>query len=354
MKKIKKEIKKIIITNKKTQEGYYQFSMSGQWRILEDKENNGSSTIETLYDLIKAHSDHYCHNNDCDADNRLTKYIAIKNYNKKPSIYKLQKYEYIIDAHHANDNIVYSYLFDLHQKTFRPLVDINKIIIDNCEYSRSILYWIKEFDSIDITLVRTILYKLLKNNETIMEEYRIFCKSIICNDQNTHIFYDNSNKKKLLTEWLTDMLCALNIKYYKYYEKDITVNKKDLIDVRLVIIYSNYITRFENNVRYYETRTKKQIEDIIEKLQKNGINKIIVESSISINNKDSIYDYKSYLDYIYENEEYIKSFCHVANPILNDDLGLGSKEYEYKSCNYDDIFYKKELLFTHFLKYIVS
>jgi hypothetical protein len=345
LKHIKKEIKKIVITNKETQEGYFQFSKSGQWRILEDKENNGSSTIETLHDLIEEHSNHYCHNNNCDVIDRLTDFIANKNYSRNPSIYKLQYHEHIIHAHHDDNNNVHYYLFNAYQKTFMHLTNINKIIIDSNNCRNSSLYWIKEFQSIDTRSVNTILTKLMKY-ETILGDYKVFCKSVILGDENQYIFYDNSNHNKLLTSWLTDIMNTLGIKYYEFYEKEVKINKEDLVDVRLVIIYSDYSMGFKNNSLYYGTRTEKEIDKIIKKIYKCGVNKIIIKSTI--NSKESLYDYKSYLDYIYENEQEIKSFCH------SDDLGLRSKEYEYKSCNYDDILMSTRLLHTHFLKYIVS
>ena len=229
----------------------------------------------------------------------------------------MRYWEYII-----LDDKVMSHLLDLKEIKIKPLLDINKIIVDSRETMTPLMYHVNEFNSIDTNFVHNILVRLIKNNSSIVKYKRIFRAIFVEEDE--HIFYDKSHKKHLMSEWVTDVSNHLDVPYK--YISNLNFSKEDVMNLRFVKLLDPVNDK----------------DKIIQKLKKYGVKHILILEKID--EKESMYDYNRYIDYILEYK--LVSGCK--------DLDICDSETEYKKGNYDCIFSYKKLFYTHFLKYIVS
>lgn len=341
-------IGKIIITNKKTHEGYICFK-DLYWCKFEDGMN------ETLHDFIKQNkkelykmispdiskvkdklidcremiNNKYFYLNERETikneeyifqdviyeEDEIQKDIIEKCYVKNACFYNLKHNEFFVKDY----NMTKYYILNTKDFTKKELPE-NEIIIQNNRGMRSIQ--LDNLETINIDIVDKIIDSLMNTNMKM--KYKKLVYSVLV-EASTEIIIFNDSNEKLFSSWLRDILYTLNgdnlyilsSDYYKdrIFQKDEI--KKVIKEVNPRCVFIQYNEMYPNQ---------------IEEFKKLGFKNIIVEQDNNI----KIYNVKNYKKYLEENKELILDLCVSNKNILN---------FE------DNIFYDASLLQTEFLKW---
>jgi hypothetical protein len=386
------KIYKIIITNKKTHEGYLKYKNS-VWVKLHNKKlsieiddveglegyiNNENNSSYNCVKIIKPEIKIMTH------DNMRKIYATYKNIDTQCIISNNDfinlpissrfKYELINNCEYKIIDVKYNYkkiITDIIQKCYvenptyyelkyneyavrinekmRLYNSINGDICDLDEYNKNDIIYnqsnntnhiiTKSLDEpINTSIVSIILENLIKNPETI-KEYNVLCYNILVEQSNnTTIFYDYYDDLPLLCEWLRDAYRRLTnniILYSKDYYNDIK-KYNDMIKTkipRIVIIDTKHLVK------------EKSTEEMIENFKNKGIKNIIV---IQKDNKKTIYkNLNNFIKYIHESANIITPHldCSFLKKYNNEEDVLKNIIYP------DTIFYKPDLLCMNFIKW---
>ena len=198
-------LKNIIITNRKKEEGYLQLENNACWKKIWDK-NSDDENAEILSLWLEHISiDAYLHKFNYD---KIIQNICEKCYNNKPDIYKLKYNEFII----RNET---EYILDTKQMTIRDINTVEKIILyeNHKHVLRNIFLSDKTtINDIDISIVDNIvdnIFGSLINDANVIKKYKKLCYNILVEQRETIVFEDYSDKCRLLSNWLKDMIEAI-------------------------------------------------------------------------------------------------------------------------------------------------
>jgi hypothetical protein len=348
------KIDKIIITNKKTEEGFLRFK-GYAWRKFynqncledDDKENllgfikNCQAIVFTYKNKItneKLSNIEYIKldNNERNKytifqgeynEEQILKDIKLKCYVKKYDVYNLNYCEYMF---YGGDCMV---IYNSVNCTFTPVDELidNKIITYNVNGSRIIPT--KKIINIDI--VNDILNSLIQPK--IKEQYKKLVYNLLVNQEERQIiFYDYNDC--LLTEWIRDLLYSLSgydkrlyVSSIEYYDDKNGFKKLLKTSVyRCVIIHSHKFVSIQ-----------KQIDDF----SKLGFRNIIVCQKDKAND---MYNIKNFRNHLQINKEILMKH-------IKDESNITQKETQLnwdKVLQHDDnIFYSQRLLIVNFLKW---
>ena len=379
------KINKIIITNKKKEEGYVRFK--GQlWRLFYDKNRfdydegymehlsgfiehnqpdvqrmvmpeNVLVSYSEMTDLI----DQYKHkitdeiinwsayrcltfeekenyysldeykkykfvNVEYDVD-RIHQDIIKKCYNKKYEVYELKYHEYAIYT--TGGSSVEYFILDSLTFTFTPVDELinNKILTNTYSGERSL--YVK--NTIDINIVDNILNSLIDDRE-IKRQYKKLAYNLLVEreESQTIIFYDYNNC--LLTTWLRELVYTLNGNKKYMLSCDYYENK---IEFRKIIK--------ENKPRCVIIRpiNKISIETQIDDFIKLGFKNIIVCQD---DKKNNMYNIANYRTYLLDNKDVILNCIKKEN---NNEVYI----WEHHIQHDDSIFYNQKSLLTNYLKW---
>lgn len=222
------DINKIIITNKKTNEGYIKFTET-LWINLYDIKLDSEHLLDFLkrfntYACIKINTLPIKYCNIKEKYNNLSCELIKLNYNydkiindiikncyiKDPSIYNFSYCEHILNPNNKlnlTDPNTY-YIYNAKTKQITNINDIDKIIDEKnyfCQYS---IGSIIDINNINTNIVNIILNKIIKKKyyKKILE-YKKICYNVFVNQStDITIFYDNNNTKYygLFTYWLSN------------------------------------------------------------------------------------------------------------------------------------------------------
>jgi hypothetical protein len=343
---------KIIITNRKTREGFLKFRNSN-WRKLSNINSNNFDidNMETLEGFVEneQNNDYYgkiniltkeiISNNDYrelddetkESCNNFIKIeydfksiildIICKCYIEKPNYYELKYNEYKFNVSHNNKtlfgkNSLCTVIYDSAINSFVNIDDYDKYgIMKNIKSMSSLTYLpiVK-----DTNIVTKILNSLLKNKDKLVEYKIMFYSVFVKRTESVNIFYDyhENNYRGLLTTWFIDSWYRLtgtnaldSDSYYEnktFYNKEIR-NKKH----RFIVIYQNKNYTIENMIKNFISR---------------GITNIIVALK---SHQKSNYDIDNYMEYINNNKEMI---------LLNIDKRCGDRNLYSMNIESDEIF----------------
>jgi hypothetical protein len=222
------DINKIIITNKKTNEGYIKFSET-LWINLYDIKLDSEHLLGFLkrfntYACIKINTLPIKYCNIKEKYNNLSCELIKLNYNydkiindiikncyiKNPSIYNFSYCEHILNPDNKlnlTDPNTY-YIYNAKTKQITNINDIDEIIDEKNYFRQYSIGSIIDINNIDTNIVNIILNKIIKKKyyKKILE-YKKICYNVFVNQStDITIFYDNNNTKYygLFTYWLSN------------------------------------------------------------------------------------------------------------------------------------------------------
>lgn len=340
------KIDRIIITNKLKEEGYVKIDKEcSPWYPINNEEpligwlekNIGYEICIDIknnklcrYDSNKYNLKHYIMI--CKKYNFEKIIIDIKKkcYNKDIELYILKNYEYL--------NVISNYCYIIDTKNLLVIKEneyfINNKIINyrDTPYGEG-LYHLYSFEDTNINIVNNILKSLIKD-DNIIKKYKKLCYNTIVEQKEEIIFYDNDYTQKylLLSDWLTSLLYKLSLdSIYNYsHNNTINYNIKEIKKSKSKIVFITY-------------STKKQIDDVIIELRKIGIKNIVIRNTEINKELTDLYDYNSYVDYIFNNKERYTLYGYNAGKLDKyvDDINSKSSNYEsiftyanYLACNF--------------------
>jgi hypothetical protein len=318
----------IMITNKKTGEGYLRFQNTYCRKLYdENKSDFDPSNMECLRYFIM-HNEPTRGNKVNDVES-IWQDIVKKCYIKKLEFYDLKWNEYLMPIISGSRNTKYAIL-NAATFTFTPANDLlqNKILLST-ENNR--LIYAKP--DCDIRVVDGILSALVPDKAT-RANYRQFLHSLIVESSEEQIFYDNGCG--FLTTWIHAILDSITGQTYvdaaEYYEDKTEFNKSiKKTKPRCVIIGRTII-------KYRTYPVEKQIAD----LRKKGFKHFIV---CLYDQNRKTYDFPKYHQYLEDNKDEITRLIQEEN------------NYTITHWKYDvmfddsDIFYRCRLLLTNFIKW---
>jgi hypothetical protein len=329
-------IQKIVITNKKNEEGYLKFRNRIWKRIWNKNSTDESAEILSLW---------LEHNTNCWDNEKVFDYDKIKSdicnkcFCKEPKIYNLQYHEFVLSCK-GNTNL----LLNAKDFTLNDCDMYNNILC--VRTGQKVLHLSQEtpLQTIDISIVNDVLFSLIKDKNLVVK-YKNLCYNILVRPDEYIVFSDYSHKTCLLSVWLNNLLysissadhpcgymCHFDEKQKSTYRTLFKKNKP-----RVVFIYDTYIKDNEKH-----TFDKDELQKHIDFVKDLGIKNIVVNHT-SNNNQ---YNYKKYMEYIVTNKDIIgKDKINIHQDNMNEEIEMGS---------YDEIFYAKDMLFNNFLKWCCS
>lgn len=353
------DIDKVIITNKKTHEGFLK--LKGHiWSPLCDTNNldmcdedlvgyiNHYKTEcvvkhKTTNELITRKQYHtlddndklnyeYVHNVEYNVEQILQDTLN-SCYVKNPAFYNMSYHEYVC----YNDNCNFNSRFVIYNAltcTFAPTDEIthDKILTDNP--SIHITY---AKNAINIDIIDGILNSLLTCD--VKRQYKQLVYNVIVKREAKQIIFHDYNEG-LLTIWLRDLLFAMSnkelyIDSYNYYD-----NKKEFRKAlktnkyRLVIIHTNNLIQNPVSV---------SVETQINEFSKMGFKYFIVRHS---DKHHAMYNIQNCAKYLCENKDSIIDCIKEENNYV-----VENYEREINDEYFDYLFYRSKLLYTNFLKW---
>ncbi len=376
------DIYKIIITNKKTKEGYFRYE-NNCWRKLYNKysvEGENRETFDDLdkfycqkmaYKIIKPEMSEIIDENEFrnnytfyvnkinkkdinyeefinltyeekDLYSYKTKYkykfvdlnynynkikedIIKKCYNNEIKIYNLKYNEYEVNINYGTKTE--TKIYNSKENKFDEIENYDKqgIIIQNNPYGTFKLFYVS--NKIETEIVENILKSLIRD-ENILKKYNEICYSIFVKENSSvNIFYDyyDNVRQPYLSIWLRDLYVSLteeeyitSTKYYGDLKKYNSIIKKKT--PRFVIINDNSIS-YDKMINHFVS---------------NGIKNIII---VIRDKTKNIYDEKNYIDFLESNKKMIKEQL-----IMKDQIEKIFRHYE-------DIFFCGDLLAMNFFKW---
>ena len=347
-------ISKVIITNRKREEGFLRFK--GQlWRKLYHR-NNDNDYEEHLLGFIQnyqesllfkntitnemiSHRD-YLSLNDTEKNNYDHNSIitveyndeeilkdALKNcYVKECDFYKLNYYEYVFHINQPLSSSSYV-IFNSINTTFTPVDELISDKILTGKESGARRFYAKNI--INTNIVDDILKSLIPNN-IIIRYKKLTYNLIVKQGEFPIIFYDYNDC--LLTTWIKDLLFSISddkffVSSLEYYDDKIGFRK-----LMKTHKYRCVIIRAVKN---------KTIENQIKDFCNLGFKNII---ACQDDTRKTMYDISSFRKYLHNNKEILMKYIKEENNYVIDDW---ESEIQYD----DSIFYMENLLLTNFLKW---
>ena len=364
-------ISKVIITNKKSEEGFLKFK--GQlWRKLHDRnklefddENLLEVDDENLLGFIQHNQINYliknkktneminfldyCKLDDAEKNNYDTNFMTEVEYNveqilkdtlktcyvKKYDLYNLNYYEYVFPI--VQDSSISSCaLYNSLTCEFTPVdaLIINKVITGKESGGR--MFHAK--NEMNITIVDDILNSLITHD--IKLQYKKLAYNLLVNqEEKLIIFYDYYDC--LLTTWIKDLLYSISgIKFYvyssQYYEDKIEFRKlMRTHKYRCVIIQKH-------------NPMKVSVEKLIKDFCNLGFRNIIVcqnDNNVCQNDKGTcMYNILNFRKHLNDNKDLLMKCIKEENNYI---VFNWENEIQFD----DNIFYTQRLLLTNFLKW---
>jgi hypothetical protein len=346
-------ISKVIITNKKREEGFLKFK--GQlWRKLYDRNNLDDEEYllgfiqnfqedllmkNKITNEIITHID-YLRLDDIEKNN-YDNYINVEYnveeilkdtlntcYVKKYDLYNLNYYEYVFPINQSSSTTSYV-IYNSINITFTPVDELisNKIL--TCKDKGSGYFHAKNI--INTNIVDDILKSLIPND--IMNEYKKLTYNLIVKQEEKQIiFYDYNDC--LLTTWIRDLLHLIsNNKFYVlssyYYD--------DKIEFRKLFRTHKYRCVVIEKYNPMNVSIEKQIKDFCNL----GFKNIIVCQN---DKRNTMYNIANFRKHLNDNKEILMKCIKEENNYV-----VENWEHEIKFD--DDIFYRQNLLLTNFLKW---
>lgn len=312
---------KIIITNKKTAEGYLKWRQEGLWDHSYDCLSDISSCAHGINDICP--SDIYSSADDSDL---LDKNIIETCYTKNVKLYQLKYNEYLLPIlFYPYERGFKYYILETTKFILYEIEDVVKteILVYN-GFDANILY-IKNIDNIRINIIDDILDKMI--DIPVKLQYKQLMYNILVKQVKTIIFYD-CKRNGWLRSWIINVSYKLSIEYLDSpdYYKNKREGKKFI---------KNNKPRF---VIVSKEKLQPSIEKQIDEFTKLGFKNIIV----TVDNTDKRVQnrYKLSMDSF---EEYLKE--NVLNYVKD--------EYD---CDrsviwIDEVFFCGNLLLTNFIKW---
>ena len=352
------KIREIIITSKKTHEGYLRFDNT-VWRYLHNIKHAERNGQETLDGFIRNDNSTTCLYRDTVTnkigsftdmnDSRhlrivninyrydsIIKDIVEKCYQEHPTEFVPQYHQFFVGTSITGEGYS-TRLFDAKHIEFYPIERyINGKYTTRSEGSRSI----RTEGDCRIDIVDTIIRQLIPRSQH-RNLFRTLCYAVLVDSfSSPYVFYDTcyyKDEHHQLSSWLSSITYTLGIESIPVLDLgDVSSKKSPLSE----FIKENKDTRARcvSLVNIREEDIHSYVETIREKL---GIMFFIVRKKTN-NSKESIYDFNGYKKYMKENCEDIKhripSSAHHRDFV--EDI--------------DNIFYSTEMLFTNFLKWCVT
>ena len=260
------QIDKIIITNKKKEEGYLRYKGKTTFHKIWDK-NSKDENSEILYLWLKHNSNNtfFCNFN----YDKIIKDICNKCFIKNPNIYELQYYEFLI----KNNNC---HRFILNMKSFN-LKKCDDIIIHDILVGNKLLLVSTELNINEIDINEFLLSFI--NDINIINQFRRLCYNVFIEQLDEFIIFSDYSNNNLLSILLNDVINAISSIYHPcgfmyeindFNDRKLFKNKKP----RLIFI---------NNSNYTEKEIKKL-----------GIKNIVIKYK-SISYINIHYDINNYL-----------------------------------------------------------
>ena len=362
-------INNIIITNKETKEGFFQFnddlyrklyntkSEDYNHRVNEDLDGliedfsctslcfsktikNDNKIIEEVIwrKMDKSSQDMYEYSlSDKPNVKKIIEDIIEKCYVKNPKFYNLEYCEYAIGYPESENNYILTTILNMKNMEYKNTNEIGKKYIINSFYSHGF-----NSGNGNIDIINKLL-KYIVSDEKIIE-YKKLCKSIFIEKSKIDIiFYDYFNScycsDALLTTYIKDISCFLNINYIDsdIYYKD----KKEYLDgtklkenYRFVIIYIKLDNKNKMQKMIKEFK-KLEITNILIILRPENISQNVYKCSYEqfkkeINNSKELYNSMTHIpscpsNKIYKSEdkteygnmlENTKRCCYMTDPDL--------------------------------------
>lgn len=321
-------IKQIIITNKERQEGYLRFE-NHTWNRIWDKDSTDDNA-EILYLWLKHNSqDSYYYQFNYD---KIIQDICRKCFCKKPYIYQLKYHEFIIKCHGNAEYLLNTKSLNISKFT--------EDIILNDGASERIMHLSNDtyIDTLNTNIVTRILQSLINNNN-IINQFQHICYNILVESKEIIIFYDNSPTFHFLSSWLSDLIFSICANDHPCgYKCDFDENEK-----------ASYKKLFKNNkprvVFMNNIYDDIELQNHINFLKDLGIKNIVVKTKSDSNQ----YDYKRFIEYLAKNKDKIASLFPVKLDSIKYYPDINQMEKEFELGNYDDIFYRTDMLFNNFL-----
>lgn len=290
------DIKHIIITNKKTLEGYLKFENT-IWRELSSVTERDDPDKDDLIGFLQS-------NNADTSMGVIVKYqwkliikdMANKFYTKSPKFYKFKYYEYVIskDNHIDGSSKAIDLLLNMKEYSFTPIPSDS--IICRCN-----LIGIPGFKPIYIEkkintdIIDELLNIYVKNKE-LLSNFKKLCQNIFIS-QGESVIYEESQHYYGLASWLPDFMLSITNEDNLYaYAQDMMKKDYKLEKIPRCVV----VRELEwGDEKYPYTKTVKW-------LQQNGVKNIIIYKPNTANWYDDIGTTK----YINDNYEKISKLLH--------------------------------------------
>ncbi len=350
-------ISKVIITNKKREEGFLK--IKGQlWRKLYERNNLDDEEhllgfiqnfqeglllknkitnefiaytdylkLEKLNNYEKNNYDKNCVNVEYNVE-EILKDTLNKCYVKEYDLYNLNYYEYVFPIHQSSSTTSYV-IYNSINITFTPVDELISDKILTCKDKGSSFFHAKHI--INTNIVDDIL-KSLMPNDIITEYKKLTYNLIVKQEEKQIIFYDYNGC--LLTTWIRDLLHSIsNNKFYAlschYYD--------DKIEFRKIMRTNKYRCVIIQKYNPMNVPVKKQIKDFCNL----GFRNIIVCQNDKQNTMYNIANFRKHLN---DNKELLmQCIKEEHNYVINN----WENEIQHDDC----IFYSQNLLLTNFLKW---
>ena len=244
--------------------------------------------------------------------------------NKNYEVYDLQYHEYAI-LNSATTGLLFNSL----NGRFTPIDELinNNFLHEKIRGPRSLKC--DDITRVNTSIVDDIISSLI--NDDIKNDYKKLAYSLIVKPDDTQvIFYDYD--KCLLSYWLIELLWTLGrsnhlyVRSFEYYENKLEFKKLlKQNKPRCVIIDANRQVEFETQIKVFS---------------KLGFKKIIVRK---YGEKTKFHNVVNFQKYISDNKE------RIADNFICDHY-CPNEECE----NYDELFYKENMLFVNYLKWCIK
>lgn len=355
-------IGKVIIINKKTKEGFLKFKNESWRKLHNDKDLKfDPETMETLLDFIEHNQSSIIQTNNIESGEY--EFISNRKFhtlNRGYQFNDIYTFEFI-DTVYDIESIINDILNKCFVQNIKTKIDYNEYLIRGCGITRDVGYYVfnaitqtfTEFDTyIDNTkfinilnyntkamnpinidnpyIVDTVLDSLIPNE--IKHKYKKLTYNLIVEQKSENIFYDDSGYT-LLTTWIHDLLNMLTnddnscLYSHYYYQNKCEYNKKFKTNKPRCVIISEMVGL-------------PQIKTQLAHFRKLDIKNFIIHES------KNMYNIEKFKKCLHSNEiiQYIEN-------MNKHDINFN---YKCEIQHDDNIFYKSNLLFTHFLMWCCS
>jgi len=357
-------INKVIITNKKTHEGFLKFK-GRIWRplhnthnldtydedllgyiehnkkeyVIKHKTTHALISVEEYNKLSQDDMQNYEHVHHVKYDiEQIIQDTLNSCYVKSPTFYYMNYHEYVFYNCNDKQNAP-CVMYDALTGIFTP---IDEIIQDKILTTNISSHPIYAYNTVNIDIVDDILNTLITYH--VKWQYKWLAYNLIVKQEAQEIiFYDHN--EGLLTTWLRDLLFTLSPKQLYIHSYDYYYDKKEFKKLlktnhyRLAIIHTNnlYINKSIKNDVLPSSDTQ------LSEFKKMGFKYFIIRGNDKTN---EMYNIPAYIQYLHNNKDIILDYC------IKEKCRDFVEHWDQKILDrYDDLFYHSELLYTNFLKW---